>query len=75
MLTSASWQCVPAVQACGPLAHSQSQCSFVPAGSDGHSAQWVLLPFDPVPTIHHLTRKGERRELKCCWQLAIERKK
>lgn len=43
-LTSASWQCVPAVKACGLLAQCQSQCSCVPAGSDGHSAQWVPLP-------------------------------
>lgn len=58
VLTSASWQCVPVEHACGPLAPRHSQRSCVPAGSDGHSAQWAPLPFDPLPTIHHLTRRG-----------------
>lgn len=75
VLTSASWQCVPAAQACGPLAQCQSQRSCVPAGSDGHGAQWAPLPFDPLPTIHHLTRRGAGGELKPCCQLSIGRKK
>lgn len=75
MLTSAFWQCVPVAQACGPLARRQSQRSCVPAGSDGHGAQWAPLLFDPLPTIHHLTRRGAGRELKLCCQLAMGKKK
>lgn len=56
-----------------PWHGASPQRSCVPAGSDGHGAQWAPLPFDPLPTIHHLTRRGG--ELKRCCQLAIGRGK
>lgn len=75
MLTSASWQCIPVAQACGPLAQCQSQCSCVPAGSDVHGAQWAPLLFDPLPTIHHSTRRGGSRRIKTLLPISYREKK